>query len=93
MKCFCTRHRWLTQSTGLRLGHYGLEVELDTTNFQPYSGGGLINQIKVEEHVSFVRILFAAFSHGKLMRPNATHSLGRLCRNPTVRLWSTRASS
>lgn len=34
-------------------GLYGLEVELDTTNFQPYSGGGLINQIKVEEHVSF----------------------------------------
>jgi len=34
-------------------GLYGLEVDLDTTNFSPYSGGGLIKQVKVEEHVAF----------------------------------------
>lgn len=43
------------ESDSILPGLYGLEVDLDTTNFSSYTGGGLINQIKVEEHVSFVR--------------------------------------
>jgi len=28
-------------------GLYGLEVDLDTTNFSPYTGGGILNEVKV----------------------------------------------
>jgi ubiquitin-activating enzyme E1 len=48
-------------------GLYGLEVELDTTNFQPYVGGGLINQVKVEEHVAFKSYREALEKPGEFM--------------------------
>jgi ubiquitin-activating enzyme E1 len=44
-------------------GLYGLEIDLDTTNFSPYTGGGLINEVKLKE------ILVSKPYHEALIKP------------------------